>query len=1064
LDPRHAKAHQFVQNGLFREVHTFTALESRIAALSTKQERGDAFEVFAEAYFATQPITQTQQVWPLSEVPTDIRSALGLVTRDMGVDGVIETTLGSHDAYQVKFRKGRAALSWKELSTFMGLSDKAGQRILFTNSNNLPPVINKRRGFFCIRGADLDRLEARDFEAIQHWLESSKTVIIHKTPKPHQEEALGALLSGLKLHDRATTVMACGSGKTLVELWLAERADYRTVLVFVPSLALIRQTLHEWLRETSWQNFTYLCVCSDPTVAMGTDELIVQQSDLDFPVTTESAVVKKFLERSFDGVRIVFSTYQSAEAVAKGCKGLAPFDLGIFDEAHKTAGSEDARFGYALRDKKLPIRKRLFLTATPRHYDVCNKDKDGDKKLIYSMDLPELYGPVVYALTFSEAARRDIICGYKVLISVVTSEMVNEYFLRHGEVLVKGDTVKAQQVANQIAIQKTVEKYDVKRILTFHSRIASAKSFVAPGGEGMGAHLPEFSTLHVNGQMRTADRDGLMREFSESMSALMTNARCLTEGVDLPAVDMVAFMSPRKSKVDIVQAVGRAMRKSGSKTKGYVLVPAYLEQAENESVEQAVKRADFEAVWDVLEAMQEQDDVLAEIIRQMRKDRGRTGGYSDLEFKDRIEVLGPATTLESLRESITTECVEHLGVFWDERYGQLLAYKEHFGNCDVPQVGEHPALGQWCRSQRRTFTKGELSPERISRLDEIGFVWSIFDRDWEEMFGELVAYKDRLGDIGELIDWQENAKLGKWCSRQRQFYKEGRLSAERIKRLEELRFVWDLDETIWEKSFQELNAYKKQYGYCNVIRSGEHAKLSKWSTVQRRAFNKGKLSPQRIARLEAIGLMWDPIENVWNQRFQELAAYKNHFGDCNVSLKWNKNPELGLWCSHQRQAFKRGELSPERITRLEELEFLWVRFEGAWEKMFGALIDYKKRFGNCNVPQGWNEDQKLGRWVSTQRRLRKKDQLSPERMSRLSELGFVWDRLDGAWERAWVQRYQELVAYKNRFGDCNVPKRWCENTTLGLWCGTQRAEYKKGKLTPERINRLEKIGFRWQLH
>jgi predicted helicase len=233
LGPRHAKAHQFVRSGLFREVSTFTALEARITALSTEQDRGDAFEVFAEAYFATQPIAQTKQVWPLSEVPTAIRSALGLVTRDMGVDGVIETTLGSHDAYQVKFRTGRAALSWKELSTFMGLSDKAGQRILFTNSNDLPPVINKRRGFFCIRGADIDRLEARDFEAIQRWLESGKTVITRKTPKPHQEEALGALLSELKLHDRATTVMACGSGKTLVELWLAERAGYRTVLVSV---------------------------------------------------------------------------------------------------------------------------------------------------------------------------------------------------------------------------------------------------------------------------------------------------------------------------------------------------------------------------------------------------------------------------------------------------------------------------------------------------------------------------------------------------------------------------------------------------------------------------------------------------------------------------------------------------------------------------------------------------------------------------------------------------------------------------------------------------------------
>ena len=125
--------------------------------------------------------------------------------------------------------------------------------------------------------------------------------------------------------------MACGSGKTLVELWAAERLGCRTVLVLVPSLALIRQTLHEWLRETRWPSYSYLCVCSDPTVTKGTDELIVHQSDLDFPVTTKSKDVKHFLERPFDGVRIVFSTYQSADKVADGAKGIVPFELGIFD-------------------------------------------------------------------------------------------------------------------------------------------------------------------------------------------------------------------------------------------------------------------------------------------------------------------------------------------------------------------------------------------------------------------------------------------------------------------------------------------------------------------------------------------------------------------------------------------------------------------------------------------------------------------------------------------------------------------------------------------------------------
>ena len=133
-------------------------------------------------------------------------------------------------------------------------------------------------------------------------------------------------------------------------------------------------------------------------------------------------------------------------------------------------------------------------------------------------------------------------------------------------------------------------------------------------------------------------------------------------------------------------------------------------------------------------------------------------------------------------------------------------------------------------------------------------------------------------------------------------------------------------------------------------------------------------------------------DNVWDQRFQELVAYKNRFGDCRVPVGWSENPTLAVWCSHQRQAYKKGRLSPERITRLEELGFVWDTFESAWEKMFGMLIDYKKRFGNCNVPQGWSEDPKLGRWVSTQRKLYKNGKLSPERIQRLKSVGFEWTR------------------------------------------------------------------------
>src|SRR6266516_2482495 len=479
--PTHSKTRRYFQRGLFDGLTSFRELEGRISGLATKGERGDSFEVFAEAYLATVAVERAKHVWPGASVPHSLRKRLALTIGDKGVDGIFETQLGEHHAYQVKFRTGRPSLTWDELSTFIGLADRVERRVLFTNCDRFADVVKQRSGFYAITGNDLDKLELQDFAVIRAWLEGARIERQPKNPLPHQAQAIDNLLSALRDQNRATALMACGTGKTLVALWVAERIGVQNILVLVPSLALLRQTLHEWVRETSWQSFAHLCVCSDPTVKPDSDEIVVRPTDLDFPVTTDSAEVRAFLAAKFDGVKLVFSTYQSAHVVAAGMKRSDAFDLAIFDEAHRTAGREGVHFGFALNAKNLPIRKRLFLTATPRHYDIRRRDKEGDARLVYSMDAPEIYGPIAHKLTFAEAARRGIICDYKVIISVVTSDMVNDHLLRHGEVIVKGDAVKARHVANQLALQAAVEKHGAGKIFTFHRSVASAAAFTSDG-------------------------------------------------------------------------------------------------------------------------------------------------------------------------------------------------------------------------------------------------------------------------------------------------------------------------------------------------------------------------------------------------------------------------------------------------------------------------------------------------------------------------------------------------------------------------------------------------------
>ena len=301
--PRHAATQNIIQTGVFSGLASFKELEDRIAALPEDWRRGDAFEVFAEAYLVTQRQHDAVEVWPFNSIPIKVLEQLSLLDRDYGIDGVFQTALDQTNAYQVKFRSSRRALTWRELSTFIGLADSphVRSRVLITNCDDLPAVINDRQGFFCVRGSDLDRLTPDDLKAIETWLLTSRIELPRKLPRPHQQEALNALVPALQLEDRISAIMACGTGKTLVALWIAEQMKCSKILLLVPSLALLRQTLHEWLHETKITKLAYLCVCSDPTVAQDFDSITATQADLDFEVSTKSGVVREFLDVPIEG-------------------------------------------------------------------------------------------------------------------------------------------------------------------------------------------------------------------------------------------------------------------------------------------------------------------------------------------------------------------------------------------------------------------------------------------------------------------------------------------------------------------------------------------------------------------------------------------------------------------------------------------------------------------------------------------------------------------------------------------------------------------------------------------
>lgn len=975
MPSKHREAPAFLRSGFFEGLKSFSDFEARTEKLANTKEVGDAFEILVEAYLHLAPVLCVKEVWLVGDIPLNIRRRLNLPADSKGIDGVYEDTSGNLIPYQVKYRTDKDTLSYGEVSSFLGITEESlKDRVIFTNARNLAPDITQRKGLRSVRAAQFHDLTEDHFKRILGWLSDKKTEFKRWTPQPHQKEAIEKITAALKELDRTTAVMACGTGKTWSHCGQPRPRTPRRSWCLSPSLALLSQTLPDWCKQTSWGNrFRYLCVCSDASVDRSAkeDEYALKQSDLEFPVTTDANQVKAFAAGNKTGVNVIFSTYQSAEVVAAGLKGQA-IDLGIFDEAHKTTGPKDGLFAFGLSDKNLRIKKRLFLTATPRHYDLRKRDKDGDYRTV-SMSDEAVYGKVSYRLSFSAAVAAGIIVPYKVIISVSLNKEVDNELLRRGSTLVRRNQIQAKWVANQIALKRAIEKTKTSKIITFHSRVKLAEDFAGDGAQGFSEHCKGFEIFHVNGSQNAADRKALLDGFKAAPKGLITNARCLTEGVDVPAVDMVAFVDPRKSRIDIAQAAGRAMRLSRATNKklGYIVVPLLIEQKKGESESEALKRSGFDEVAMVLAAMLENDDDLVDTIKELQEARGRGDRFNPKHLHEKISVIGPDIDLEKLTLSIDIQILDRLGVSWDRWFGLLKKYHDLEGHSRVAQnhIFEGERLGTWVSEQRSQ--KDRLSLEKIAKLDSLGFSWDPRTERWEEAMTALKVFHKRNGHCRVPRNYSEGAvKLSSWVQRQRR--DKGELTSDQIRQLDSIGFSWDPFAELWEEGFEGLKEFREHTGHCVVqsgIKTQSGGELKSWVTRQRKI--RQKLTQSQVSRLNSIGFIWDPFTEMWEVGFNALCEFKAREGHCLVaSNERTKNGfKLGAWVVRQRQKQAKGDLASDHIERLNSLGFCWDPLAGQWETGYEELSKFKMREGHCRVPHHLKSENgfSLGFWAFRQR-------------------------------------------------------------------------------------------------
>ncbi|MFA6132391.1 MAG: DEAD/DEAH box helicase family protein [Phycisphaerae bacterium] len=455
-----------------------------------------------------------------------------------------------------------------------------------------------------------------------------------KKPKQHQRKAIKAVIRGFETHNRGKLIMACGTGKTLIAGWIREAMKAGCTLFMAPSNALLAQTLQAW-REVSKTPFEALAVCSDASVANGRDEDL-PVAHVGAAVTTDYQEIAKFI--SSTGNRVVLCTYQSSEALALAMSlvSVPEFDLVIADEAHRTTGGADHLFTTVTHPDRIRAAKRLFMTATPRLYFDNHVDE------IVSMDNEELYGPTFHELDFAEAIKLGLLTDYELLIVGVSPEAERE-----AEQLIKTNPrlkvadrhITARNLAVNIAILRAIKERKLKRVITFHNscpKASAAADFLPQLQEWMPKKYQTNIKLWartVNHTMDIGDRHELMRQFVALKGpGVLTNARCLGEGVDVPTVDAIAFMDSKKSKIEIAQSVGRAIRLSPGKEKSYIILPVIMLPGDDQ---EQVNGRSFKPALDVINALRAHDSTLMDQMQHWndRKSNG-VGGLRGMRGGD----------------------------------------------------------------------------------------------------------------------------------------------------------------------------------------------------------------------------------------------------------------------------------------------------------------------------------------------------------------------------------------------------------------------------------------------
>ena len=748
---------------------TFDRILEKYRKLSfSERDKGDRFERLMQAYLQTDPkyAYRFKNVWLWNEFPGKFDLGGG----DTGIDLVALTHEGDYWAIQCKCYQESSVIDKPAVDSFLSTSSREFKneqlktvgfavRLWISTTNKWGPnstkaIKNQNPPVTRINLYDLQNAPV-DWKKLDKGISGEPSRIGKRKVRPHQKKALEKTHEHFKIKNRGKLIMACGTGKTFNSLRIAENetGGQGLVLFLVPSISLLGQILREWTTYAV-DPIKAICICSDPEVSRkktkNDDSSSFSVVDLALPASTDVKDIvhqfQQFGRQKESGMTVVFSTYQSIKVIAQTQKKLRKenprfdeFDLIICDEAHRTTGitlsdEDESAFTKVHDNNFIKAKKRLYMTATPRLYSDDIKSKAAQAEAILcSMDDEKLYGPEIYRIGFGEAVEKDLLTDYKVLILTLNDDDVppavqkmiadkeSEINTDDASKLIGCINALSKQVLGDEGIIKTTDPEPMRRAVAFCQRITVSKKITAVFNTATDAYLGSLpaekkeqmvslSSEHIDGTMSAPRRDELLgwlkADTEDNQCRVLTNVRCLSEGVDVPSLDAVMFLSARNSQVDVVQSVGRVMRKAEGKKYGYIIIPVVV-PSDVDAASALDDNERYKVVWTVLNALRAHDDRFNATVNKIELNKQRPEqilvGRPDISFdKDGNSVFHdgdmPSDTAKDISRQLTLQFEQLQNVVFARM---------------VLKVGDRRYWEQWAKSVAKI---AERQGERINRL------------------------------------------------------------------------------------------------------------------------------------------------------------------------------------------------------------------------------------------------------------------------------------------------------------------------------------------------------------